>query len=416
MARRDALTVLSPWSAGHDIRGVTRRVSLSAVAVLGLLAPTVAPFAPTAPVPDGRATPQALDFPRIADLLVERMSLQPGERVLLIAGRGRFEPLVPLLRERVAAAGAQDLGAISVTGEAPEAWTSEFTSGIAELAGSAVRERFRGVDLAVMLPGATPSHGAYAAMQDVLHAGLGRTIHFHWAGAYDLDGETLPVDARVDAAYENALEYTDYEALAAAQRAFATAMRVGTVRVTTPAGTDLRFEIGDRPVTTQDGDASAARVSTARNLIDREIELPAGAVRVAPLESTVEGTIVFPPSIWGGGETTGLTLVFEGGIVVGVYAESGAESAVSELDAALPASRSFREFALGFNPRLAIPQTDPWIPYYGYGAGVVRLSLGDNGELGGEVTGGYVRWNFFADATVTVGDDVWVRDGHLILP
>ena len=45
---------------------------------------------------------------------------------------------------------------------------------------------------------------------------------------------------------------------------------------------------------------------------------------------------------------------------------------------------------------------------------MVRLSLGDNTELGGKVTGGYVRWNFFTDATVRVGNDVWVRDGRLV--
>ena len=44
----------------------------------------------------------------------------------------------------------------------------------------------------------------------------------------------------------------------------------------------------------------------------------------------------------------------------------------------------------------------------------MRLSLGDNSELGGTVTGGYVRWNFFTDTTVTVGDEVWVRDGQLV--
>ena len=63
---------------------------------------------------------------------------------------------------------------------------------------------------------------------------------------------------------------------------------------------------------------------------------------------------------------------------------------------------------------LAIPDADPWIPYYGYGAGVVRLSLGDNSELGGTVSGGYVRWNFFTDATVSVGGSVWVEDGQLL--
>jgi hypothetical protein len=71
--------------------------------------------------------------------------------------------------------------------------------------------------------------------------------------------------------------------------------------------------------------------------------------------------------------------------------ESGLEHVLQEVALAREAGRAFREFALGFNPLLAIPEHEDWIPYYGYGAGVVRLSLGDNSELGGEVGGGYVR-------------------------
>jgi aminopeptidase len=150
-------------------------------------------------------------------------------------------------------------------------------------------------------------------------------------------------------------------------------------------------------------------------LIDREIELPAGAIRVAPIEESVEGTIAFPPSIWGGTRVEGLVLAFAKGRVTEVRATTGREAVEQEIAAAGDAGRSFREFALGLNPRLAIPTSVPrWIPYYGYGAGVVRLSLGDNTELGGNVRGGYVRWNFFTDATVTVGSDVWVRDGRLV--
>ncbi len=70
--------------------------------------------------------------------------------------------------------------------------------------------------------------------------------------------------------------------------------------MTTPAGTDISFRVGDRPVTRQDGDASALRAAEARNLIDLEVELPAGAVRVAPVLETVEGSIAFPPAMWGG--------------------------------------------------------------------------------------------------------------------
>ena len=37
-------------------------------------------------------------------------------------------------------------------------------------------------------------------------------------------------------------------------------------------------------------------------------------------------------------------------------------------------------------------------------AGVVRLSLGDNEEMGGANRGGGVYWNFLHDATVSAGD------------
>ena len=100
--------------------------------------------------------------------------------------------------------------------------------------------------------------------------------------------------------------------------------------------------------------------------------------------------------------------------MTGVTAEAGQEAAEAELASVPEEARAFREFALGFNPLLAVPERNPWIPYYGYGSGIVRLSLGDNSELGGTVTGGYVRWNFFTDTTVTVGGEVWVRDGQLV--
>jgi len=133
------------------------------------------------------------------------------------------------------------------------------------------------------------------------------------------------------------------------------------------------------------------------------------------MEESVQGRIAFPPAYWGEDLVEGLVLTFEGGVVVGMTAASDIEPVQSEMDEQGSAARAFREFALGFNPLLAIPEEgEPWIPYYGYGAGVVRLSLGDNTELGGTVGGGYVRWNFFTDATVTVDGEVWVDGGRLV--
>jgi leucyl aminopeptidase (aminopeptidase T) len=128
----------------------------------------------------------------------------------------------------------------------------------------------------------------------------------------------------------------------------------------------------------------------------------------------VQGAIAFPPSQWDGRPVEGLRLHFERGQVARVEATSGREAVEREMQAAGEAGRRFREFALGFNPLLAVPERTPWIPYYGYGAGVVRLSLGDNSELGGAVGGGYVRWNFFTDLTVSLNGQVWVKDGRLV--
>jgi hypothetical protein len=272
-----------------------------------------------------------------------------------------------------------------------------------------------------MMPGASPEHPEYAAMQEVLKGGHGRTLHFHWLGggapsALAVPGHPLPGREVIDATYQHSLLTSDCKAIGAVQRRFAAAMRAGEVRITSPTGTDLRFRIGDRPVNFQDGDASAARAREAKVLIDREIELPCGALRVAPLEETVSGTIAFPAGEWAGKTVEGLKLRFVHGQVAEVTATQGREAVEEELQKGGEAARSFREIALGFNPELAVPDAHPWIPYYGYGAGVLRLSLGDNEELGGKVRGSYVRWNFFTDATVAVDGKVWVKDGKLTPP
>jgi len=364
-----------------------------------------------------RTAPEAaatLDFEGTAAVLLERLDLQAGERVLLVGMPGRFDPLVPHLRSGIASAGAVDLGAWSEAGATPSEWSTDFTASLAA-SGEGLMDLLRSVDASVMLPGPTPGHTVYGALQDVLREGHGRTVHFHWAGAYLMDGTLREPDAEVDAFYQRVLRDTDYAGLGAAQRRFEAAIRGATVRVTTPAGTDVSFRVGDRPVTRQDGDASARRAESALNLIDREVELPAGAIRVAPLEQTVQGRIAFPPAYWGEELVEGLLLSFEDGLVVQVTADSNSEAVESEMEVQGSAARAFREFALGFNPLLAIPgEGEPWIPYYGYGAGVVRLSLGDNTELGGTVGGGYVRWNFFTDATVTVDGEVWVDGGRLV--
>jgi leucyl aminopeptidase (aminopeptidase T) len=370
-----------------------------------------------------------LDYPAMAKRLVTQLALKPGEKVLSLAQAGIMADLLPHLRYEVMRAGGIDLGVIEILPEpVPEAFDEAVIGKGARDSRVHYKAMFRDVDAAIMMPGATPAHPAYAAMQDWLkddlteHRGR-RTIHFHWVengSAYAIAGQPLPIRAAIDALYQRTLLQTDYRALADVERRFAAALKAGEVRITSAAGTDLRFRAGDRPVNLQDGDASQARAAQGKVLIDKEIELPAGAIRVAPLEDSVEGVIAFPPSQWDGRPVEGLKLRLSKGRVVEVTASTGKEAVEAEMRRAGDAGRAFREFALGFNPLLAVPGRTPWIPYYGYGAGVVRLSLGDNSELGGSVVStpgpAYVRWNFFTDLTVTVGNATWVRAGTLVNP
>lgn len=367
------------------------------------------------------------DYPAIAKRLVQQLALKPGERVMSIAHPGVFDDLLPYIRYEVMRAGGVDLGVVEVLREpVPDAFDAAVLRKGAAEARAHYKAMFRDVDAAIMMPGANTSHPAYLAMQDWLTDDLTarrgrRTIHFHWienGSAYPIAGQPLPSRPDMDAHYQRALLQTDYAALAAVERAFADALKTGDVHITSSGGTDLRFRTGDRPANLQDGDASAARTARGQVLVDHEIELPAGVVRIAPLEDSVEGVIAFPPSQWDGRPVEGLRLRFARGRVVEISAARGKEAVEAEMERAGDAGRAFREIGLGFNPLLAVPDVTPWIPYYGYGAGVVRLSLGDNTELGGAVAApagrpAYVRWNFFTDLTVTVGARTWVRNGKL---
>jgi len=222
----------------------------------------------------------------------------------------------------------------------------------------------------------------------------------------------VPHTPAYDPVYASALDI-DYGELGQRQEKAIALLRSGEVRVTTPDGTDLRFRVGDRPFNKQDGDASKARMASARVRVDREIELPAGVVRVAPIESSANGVLAIPKARFGDAIVTGARLEIVNGVVVKASAQTGNEALQAFLTSAPGASR-FREFGLGFNPKLVVPAGSTALPYYGYGDAVVRLSLGDNQEIGGEVRGGGVRWLFFPKTTVAVGSSTLVKDGKLV--
>jgi len=359
------------------------------------------------------AEPPDLDYESMARIAVEKLELSEGERVLLRFDPDYFEELPPLFRRFIREAGAIDVAAIeyklilpsddAVDSDAEQAAFAELLESADVYIWLPVREQIRTTTQA--------ERRALAAWLD--EGGAHRQIHFHWSqGSVLADGLAGEHSQPLDRMYADALE-VDYQAMAEAQDRAIRVLKSGTVRVQTPAGTDIRFRVGDRPFNKQDGDASARRMDSARIRIDREIELPAGVLRVAPLEESVQGTLVVPKARMQGKTVANIRLIIKNGKVTSLSADQNQDALEAELASGGDAARSFREFGLGFHPKLVRIPGNEILPYFGYGAGVVRMSLGDNEELGGAVRGPYRRWLFFPDATVEIGDVVLVRDGVL---
>ena len=348
---------------------------------------------------------QASDFEK-ADTILRALKLKPGELVLVPRDPGYFDNMIEILDMQIKRAGA-----VSVI--------TEYSLKGQPRQGASFRELLSNADVFLWLPfrtavrEITPQETRDIARWTDM-GGTHRQVHFHWdQGSVEADGLPGKHTPQLDAIYGAALKI-DYKALAARQQKAVKLLTSGPVRVTTPEGTDIRFEIRERPFNRQDGDATSARMQQAKVRVDREIELPAGVLRVAPLEETVNGTIVMPEARFGTQVVKGLRLSFTNGRASSMIASEGLAALQNELQNAGDAALRFREFGLGFNPKL-VPQQGRILPYFAYGAGMVRMSLGDNEELGGTVRGGgFRRWFFFPNATVTIGKRTLVRDGTVL--
>src|SRR4030095_6211542 len=247
------------------------------------------------------------DFEKSPRRIAEALQLSHGETVLLKLDTRIFTPLIPPLQNVIRAFCAHISGVILAE--------DVSTSSNEELV--SLRRLFNDADVFIWLPEVHQSNrpALAQALNEWLDAGRGRAVHFHWqSGSYPIGFTEMPSQDFIDRIYVAALDVSPRDLESRHQRAISL-LRSGAVRVTTPDGTDLSFNIGDRPFCSQIGDASRKRMKSARTRIDRDIELPAGVLRVAPIETSANGSIFL--SVWRPIVTKGrnLTLRFVDGHV-----------------------------------------------------------------------------------------------------
>lgn len=256
----------------------------------------------------------------------------------------------------------------------------------------------------------------------ILEAWRGRSVHFHWFHGPANPDPDNPANLALDAVYQDAVVKLDYGALRRRMRDLASKMAERELSIRTPAGTDLRFRTSAR-FHLNDGDASREKAATALSPRDREEEIPCGALRTIPLRDSVDGLIAlskgfgFPTS--GNGLDIdrwldqGLRFHFERGRIRRVETDGDQAS----LDRAWAADTGDKdrlgEMVLGCNPLLRPIEGLAFPPYHGFGDAVLRLTVGDNIESGGENRSSLHRWLMFVDANISAGDDVLVCRGRL---
>jgi hypothetical protein len=259
----------------------------------------------------------------------------------------------------------------------------------------------------------------------ILESWGGRSVHFHWFHDPGNPDPDHPANIALDLVYQDAILNLDYGALRRRMRDLVSRMAERELRIRDPAGTDLRFRTGTR-FHVNDGDASKAKAAAAASPRDREEEVPCGALRTVPLRDSVEGVVVlqcgfgFPASGYGldidRWLDQGLRLHFEGGSIRRIETDGNQ----SELDRAWAAQTGDKdrlgEFVLGCNPLLRRVEGLAFPPYHGFGDAVLRLTIGENIESGGQNRSSLHRWLMFFDADIIAGRDLVVSKGRLTGP
>jgi leucyl aminopeptidase (aminopeptidase T) len=351
----------------------------------------------------------------MARLIVHRaLDTQPGERVLIHADPTYFPALLEAVRIEVNRAGAVELASAMLYSPGLARVRRELRRrgdpAVRTAEDQAMAAIFELADIFIWLP----THWEYNVTQTerILETWPGRSIHFHWI--------MEPVEAGLFQAlsrlYERALD-VDYRALAARQERVIAALQDSRVEVTDPRGTRLGFTLSGAHFHRGNGNASRAfieghaRPGSAR---DREVELPAGALRTVDV-SAAEGVVVTPPEVFGGRQVGSLRLELSDNRIRRLTSEHHTAFVEAVWGAETGDRDRIGEFNVGVNDLLAMRPEIPYIPYYGYGSGIIRLSLGDNAESGGVCRSSYHQWLFLTDATVRANGRTVIEGGRLLI-
>lgn len=403
------------------MRPPTRRGLLTGIAAggaTGLLRPGSAAVLGTAEKAPGAAPSfPPIDVARIAQRVVASLQPSAGERAILVYDPAYYPDLTHAIERDLLEAGIHPFVALAF--EAPE-----IANALDARPGGAKRQAefvallqpvFDNADIFMWLPARRLVDDT--RFEHLQGASRARGIHFHWV--FEPAGKSGEEIATLTRMYERAILETDYPALSARQDRIIAVLRGRALHLATPDGTDLTLTVpADAWFHRNDGDMSVARARQALCVRDREMEFPAGALRFIPDAGSAEGRLVVRRVGTPGGIAEGAVFEFAEGRVRTLRAEKRESALRAEWERIGGDVDRVGEIVLGTSPWLVGKLPSGELPYFGYGDGYVRVSLGDNWESGGKnrTPGNRNLWLFLEEATLEADGIRVIEKGKLAIP
>jgi aminopeptidase len=179
------------------------------------------------------------------------------------------------------------------------------------------------------------------------------------------------------------------------------------VHITSPKGTDLALSIEGRPVDKDNG-------FVADSMGGKLLNLPAGEVCMAPLETSAQGIVVFDLAFtrYRGQRIEDLVVRFEGGKAIPVEAKMGFEAFTDVLANSHGDKERIGELGIGLNDQvreaIGYMLTDEKI------IGTVHIAIGENRMLGG-VNDSDLHWDLLVMEPRVEVDDRLIMEGGTFL-
>jgi len=372
------------------------------------------------------ASAVAQDDEHLAGQLIRTSaSVQPGDHVVVFGGKHTLDLMEAVAIEAQKAGGMVDM-MLNTDRVARSFWTEvsdEYVSQVPEY----YEPWLKTVDVWIGMPAIeNPAETFGDVPQERFALGAESSQFFNdKLNSTPLRGVSLSYPSE-SAAKQNGLDYktyaamqwaainADYSVISSQGKALAEKLKgADEVHITSPAGTDLRFSMGNRTVFVDDGIVTPEE-SKSKLFLERWTTLPGGQVFASIDEGSANGTVVAPKNRCQYKPMTGVRFSVDEGQIRDFSASANAacfEEAMAPFD---EVATRLGSFSIGLNPHLKVMEDGGADYRPGDAAGMVWLTFGDNQLLGGknETTGAF---GFpVVNATVTVDETVVVRDGALV--